>query len=124
MARSNSCTSSSRTARLYSNRPADCDAGVGEGVGSGVAVSAGVGDGTGVAVGSGAMVGSGVGTAVAVTAGGTAVGAGAIVGCAAGSELEQAAARRAIVGRATRINRDFRSDSCNNLASLGISSAG
>ena len=122
MARSNSCTSSSRTARLYSNRPADCDAGVGEGVGSGVAVGAGVGDGTGVAVGTGAMVGSGVGTAVTVTLGGTAVGA--IVGCAAGSELEQAAARRAIVGRATRINRDFRSDSCNNLASLGISSAG
>jgi hypothetical protein len=66
------------------------------------------------------MVGSGVGTAVAVAVGGTAVGAGAIVGCASGSELEQAAIRRAKVGRATRINRDFRADSCNNLASLGI----
>ena len=120
MARSNSCTSSSRTARLYSNRPADCDAGVGEGVGSGVAVGAGVGDGTGVAVGSGVMVSSGVGTAVAVAVGRTAVGAGAIVGCASGSELEQAAKRRTKVGRATRINRDFRADSCNNLASLGI----
>jgi hypothetical protein len=66
------------------------------------------------------MVGSGVGTAVAVAVGGTAVGAGAIVGCAPCSELEQAAIRRAKVGIATRINRDFRADSCNNLASLGI----
>ena len=66
------------------------------------------------------MVSSGVGTAVAVAVGRTAVGAGAIVGCASGSELEQAAKRRTKVGRATRINRDFRADSCNNLASLGI----
>ena len=103
MERSNSCISSSRTARLYSNRAATWGvavggpSGVGEGVGKGVGVWVGVGDGTGVAVGNGVAVDVGVGVGRLV-----AVGAGVDVGVAVGETVgllhanSQAVAERAI----------------------------
>lgn len=126
MARSSSCTCKRRTALAYSNRPADWDAGVGDGSGVGEAVGSGVAVGAGVAVGTGVFVGTGVGTTVgiivAVAAGGMAVGSGTGVGSTSGSE--HATRSTANIGSVVRICLYFRPGDRNKFTTRNIKSGG